>query len=97
VLDPWTIGGLFLGGVIAAPIAAWLVTRIPAPVLGTAVGGIIVFTNARTVLRALDLPGPATAAIYVLILAAWATAVTVALRKLRATAAATERELVATT
>jgi uncharacterized membrane protein YfcA len=97
VLDPWTIGGLFLGGVIAAPIAAWLVTRIPAPVLGTAVGGIIVFTNARTVLRALDLPGPATAAIYVLILAAWATAVTVAVRKLRATAAATERELVATT
>jgi uncharacterized membrane protein YfcA len=96
VLDPWTIGGLFLGGAIAAPIAAWLVTRIPAPVLGTVVGGVIVFTNARTVLRALDLPGPATTAVYVLIVAAWATAITVAVRKLRATVAATEGELLAT-
>ena len=27
VLDPWTVGGLLLGGVLAAPLAAWLVTR----------------------------------------------------------------------
>jgi hypothetical protein len=35
VLDPFTVGGLLLGGVLAAPVAAWLVTRIPAPVLGS--------------------------------------------------------------
>ncbi|MFR9804766.1 sulfite exporter TauE/SafE family protein [Pseudonocardia sp. RS010] len=91
VLDPWTIGGLLLGGLVAAPIAAWLVTKIPAPVLGTAVGGIIVFTNARTILRAVDLPGTVVAAVYVVIVAAWIAAVVVAvgrLRRARAAAAA---------
>ena len=64
VLDPWTIGGLLLGGVLAAPLAAWLVTKIPAPVLGTAVGGIIVLTNTRTILRSLDVTGWASTTIY---------------------------------
>ena len=47
VLDLWTIGGLLLGGVLAAPLAAWLVTKIPTPILGSAVGGIIVLTHDR--------------------------------------------------
>ena len=34
VLDLRTIGGLLLGGVLAAPLAAWLVTKIPAPTPG---------------------------------------------------------------
>ena len=36
---------------IAAPIAAWLVRHIPPRVLGSAVGGVIVLTNSRTLLR----------------------------------------------
>jgi len=44
------VGVLLLGGVIAAPVAAWLVSRLPARVLGTAVGGLIVLTNLRTLL-----------------------------------------------
>lgn len=83
VLDPYTIGGLLVGGVLAAPLAAWLVTRIPAPVLGTAVGGIIVLTNARTLLRAADAGTATTASAYVVIVAAWATAVGVAVSRLR--------------
>lgn len=43
---------LLVGGVIAAPFAAWLVRRIPARVLGTAAGGVIVLTNVRTILMA---------------------------------------------
>ncbi|RZT87631.1 hypothetical protein EV383_4557 [Pseudonocardia sediminis] len=83
VLDPYTIGGLLLGGVLAAPLAAWLVTKVPAPVLGTAVGGIIVFTNARTILRALDASSTVTTIVYVGISLVWAAAVAVAVTRLR--------------
>jgi uncharacterized membrane protein YfcA len=83
VLDPYTIGGLLIGGIVAAPLAAWLVTKIPAPVLGTAVGGIIVLTNARTILNALDVGTVTTVATYVVVVAAWITAVSVAVTKLR--------------
>ncbi|TCK21204.1 sulfite exporter TauE/SafE family protein [Pseudonocardia endophytica] len=85
VLDPFTIGGLLLGGVLAAPLAAWLVTKVPAPVLGTAVGGIIVLTNARTILTAFDVTGAALTAVYAVIVALWVAAVAVAVAKLRQT------------
>jgi uncharacterized membrane protein YfcA len=44
---------LLAGGVIAAPIAAWLVKHLPARVLGVAAGGLIVLTNAKTIGEAL--------------------------------------------
>ena len=37
--------GLLIGGVVAAPFAAWLVSRVNAVVLGTFVGGLLVFLN----------------------------------------------------
>jgi uncharacterized protein len=40
---------LLAGGVIAAPFAAWLVQKVTARLLGTAVGGLIVLTNLRTI------------------------------------------------
>jgi uncharacterized membrane protein YfcA len=89
VLDPWTVGGLLLGGVLAAPVAAWLVTKIPAPVLGTAVGGLIVLTNARTILRTLDVADGARTPIYLFIVGVWVVAVALAVARLRR-AAATE-------
>jgi uncharacterized membrane protein YfcA len=46
----WVIA-LLGGGMIAAPLAAWLVHKLPPRVLGSAVGGIIVLTNVRTLLR----------------------------------------------
>ncbi|MDQ4116950.1 MAG: sulfite exporter TauE/SafE family protein [Actinomycetota bacterium] len=85
VLDPLTIGGLLLGGVIAAPLAAWLVTKIPAPVLGTGVGGIIVLTNTRTILKALDVTGGARTAVYAVVSVLWIAAVALAVAKLRQT------------
>ena len=44
---------LLAGGVIAAPIAAWLVRHLPARILGVAAGGLIVLTNAKTIGEAL--------------------------------------------
>ncbi|MGG3890105.1 sulfite exporter TauE/SafE family protein [Metabacillus fastidiosus] len=46
----WVIA-LMIGGVIAAPIAAWLVRIIPAHLMGVSVGGFIVLTNSRTLLH----------------------------------------------
>jgi hypothetical protein len=73
--------------VLAAPVAAWLVTKIPAPVLGTAVGGIIVLTNTRTILRALDVADGARTPIYLAIVGIWVAAIAIAVAKLRQTAA----------
>jgi hypothetical protein len=90
VLDPWIVGGLLLGGVLAAPLAAWLVTKVPAPVLGTAVGGLIILTNARTVLRALGIAGWASTTTYLLISGVWVAAIAIAVARLRRTAAAVQ-------
>jgi uncharacterized membrane protein YfcA len=45
---PWdAVVALLIGGVFAAPIAAWLVTRVPQQLLGLVVGFLIVFLNTR--------------------------------------------------
>lgn len=46
----WVLA-LLAGGVVAAPVAAWVVKHLPARVLGVAAGGIIVLTNVKTVLE----------------------------------------------
>ncbi|MFC4077692.1 sulfite exporter TauE/SafE family protein [Salinithrix halophila] len=47
----WTwVGVLMLGGIVAAPIAAWFVRIIPSYILGVLVGGLILITNAKTLL-----------------------------------------------
>jgi uncharacterized protein len=72
---PWTIvGALLIGGVIAAPIAAYLVRILPARILGTAVGGVILITNMKTFLEAVGVGGPLAIVVYVLIVAVWIAA-----------------------
>src|ERR687896_134005 len=51
------VGALLAGGVVAAPIAAWLVRKITAGLLGAAVGGMIILTNVRTLFEALEVEG----------------------------------------
>ncbi|MEY8742428.1 sulfite exporter TauE/SafE family protein [Bacillales bacterium AN1005] len=41
------VGALMLGGIIAAPIAAWLVRKLHAQLMGVLVGGFIILINAR--------------------------------------------------
>ena len=50
-------GALLAGGIVAAPIAAWLVKHLAARVLGVAAGGLIVLTNTKTVLESLGASG----------------------------------------
>ena len=45
------VGALLVGGVLAAPVAAYLVRHLPARILGTAAGGLIIITNVKTVLE----------------------------------------------
>ncbi|MBB5476514.1 sulfite exporter TauE/SafE family protein [Micromonospora parathelypteridis] len=80
-----TVAALLVGGLIAAPLAAWLVRIVPAQLLGAAVGGVIVLTNARTLVRSAELDGPAGPAVYALLAAGWLAALVLAVRALRRT------------
>ncbi|TCJ20009.1 sulfite exporter TauE/SafE family protein [Rubrobacter taiwanensis] len=72
---PWNIvGALLAGGVVAAPVAAWVVRVLPARILGTAVGGIILLTNARTFMSAVGIEGIAADLVYAAIAAVWLAA-----------------------
>ena len=63
---------LLVGGLIAAPLAALLVRIAPAHILGVAVGGLIVLTNARTLLGSFEVPNAARIPIYIaILLACW--------------------------
>lgn len=73
---------LLIGGLFAAPLAAWLVRIMPAQLLGAAVGGMIVLTNARTLLRSFDAPGATRTSVYVILAVAWLVALTLAVRAL---------------
>jgi uncharacterized membrane protein YfcA len=44
-------GAILLGGVAAAPVAAYLVRHVPPRLLGSLVGGMIILTNTRSLLR----------------------------------------------
>ena len=72
---PWgVVGALLIGGLIAAPIAAWVVRHLNARVLGTAVGGFILLVNAKTFLEAVGFNPELNIIVYVAILAIWITA-----------------------
>jgi uncharacterized membrane protein YfcA len=59
---------LLIGGLIAAPLAAYLVKVAPAHLLGVAVGGIILLTNSRTMLKTYDVETPTRFVVYGVVL-----------------------------
>jgi uncharacterized membrane protein YfcA len=78
---PWqVVGALLLGGVIAAPVAAYIVRIMPARILGTAVGGVILITNMKTFLEAIGITGALAVLVYVLIVAVWISALVFSIR-----------------
>ncbi len=85
-----TVAGLLVGGVVAAPFAAWLVRTMPARLLGTAAGGMIVLTNAHTLLSAAGVNAPGMVVVYLLLVAVWVTALVAAVQSLRIDRAAVE-------
>lgn len=85
-------GALLVGGVIAAPIAAWLVKHLPARVLGVAAGGLIVLTNSKTIVESM---GGSTSVVIVVasvLLVSWIALIVWAVRQERA-ARALDQEL----
>lgn len=75
---------LLVGGVIAAPFAAWLVRHMAPRLLGTAAGGMIILTNSRTILMSVSVEGAPVAVIMVGLLAGWLTLVAWVIRVERA-------------
>lgn len=76
---------LLVGGVIAAPVAAWLVTKVPASVLGVAVGGLIITTNLHLLLEVLGLRGAVVGVLTAAVATGWAGHVTWAVCRHRRT------------
>ncbi|UAL51540.1 MULTISPECIES: sulfite exporter TauE/SafE family protein [Metabacillus] len=74
---------LMIGGIVAAPIAAWLVRKLPAYLLGVLVGGFIVLTNSRTLLTTWAVDVSVVSFIYGFILIGWALAVGYAVKRNR--------------
>ena len=72
----WSIvAALLAGGLVAAPLAAWLVQLLTAELLGAGVGGLIVMTNARTLFSAGEIEAGVRWPLYGVIAAVWAGAV----------------------
>jgi uncharacterized protein len=78
----WTyVGALLAGGVVAAPIAAWLVQKVTAALLGASVGGLILLTNARTMFDAYGVANEIRRPVYLALAVVWALAVFVVVRR----------------
>jgi len=72
----WVLG-LLAGGLVAAPLAAWLVRYVPPRLLGAGVGGMIVVTNVRSLLTSewIDASDPVRYTVYPVVYVLWAAAV----------------------
>jgi uncharacterized membrane protein YfcA len=63
---PWdAVLALIVGGALAAPIAAWLVSKAPQRILGVLVGNVIVGLNLRQLLVHFEIVGLASSLIFV--------------------------------
>jgi len=77
------VAALLAGGLVAAPIAAYLVRHLNPQLLGVIVGGFICFTNARVLLAAAGISGGAFLLIYAAIVITWAGTVAFVVRAIR--------------
>jgi len=76
--------GLAAGGILVAPFAAWLVSRVSPALLGTGVGGLIVLTNSQKLVDYFGIEWPWSTGIYTAIVMVWAALVGYAWRVSRA-------------
>ena len=72
--------GLLVGGLVAAPVAAWLVRKVTPRLLGALVGGFIVPINARTIFGVTAEAPAVRAWVYAGIVAVWLAGVAVVVR-----------------
>ena len=83
------VGALLVGGVLAAPVAAYLVRHLPPRILGTAAGGLIIVTNVKTVLESsligLEKDSTTVWSIVALLIVVWLALIGTAIQAERAT------------
>jgi uncharacterized membrane protein YfcA len=77
------LAALLAGGLVAAPIAAWLVRKITAGVLGAAVGGMIVLTNVRTLFEVFEVDGGTRFPVYAAVTMIWLIGIVIVVRRHR--------------
>ncbi len=77
------VGMLLAGGLVAAPIAAWLVHKVAPRLLGATVGGFIILTNVRTLLNQFEVVEAGRTLTYLVLCALWGIAVAWAVRQHR--------------
>lgn len=75
------VAAFVIGGVIAAPLAAYLVRIIPSYLLGILVGGFILLTNLKTVLETFGTGPEITTFLYGTLLILWGIVITWSVRK----------------
>jgi len=83
-VDWGIVGALLAGGVVAAPLAAWLVRYLPARVLGVAAGGLIVVTNSNTIAGAAGLAPALIGLLVATLFVLWISGIVWAVRQERA-------------
>lgn len=76
------ITALMIGGLIAAPIAAWLVRIVHPQLMGVLVGGFIILVNARTLLNTWVEDTSSYPYLYAVIAAIWIGAIFVTIKKI---------------
>jgi hypothetical protein len=76
-------GALLAGGLIAAPLAAWIVRRIPQRMLGASVGGLLILTNLRTLFNTFEVGLDVRTVSYTVVALAWMAGVVVSYFKHR--------------
>ncbi|MCI2253981.1 sulfite exporter TauE/SafE family protein [Domibacillus sp. PGB-M46] len=64
-------GAIMLGGIIAAPIAAFIVKSLPTRVLAVIVSGMLIFTNLNAIFKYTDIPGSAQSAVFIVLIMIW--------------------------
>ena len=74
------VAALLIGGVVAAPLAAWLVSRLATRWLGVGVGLVLILTNARTLLKGLDVADGPRYLVYGVLVVLWAGVVAYGVR-----------------
>jgi uncharacterized protein len=84
---------LLAGGLVAAPLAAYLVKIAPAYLLGVAIGGVILLTNTRTLFSALDVSDVARIPTYIVIVLVTAAGLYVAALRAKRRAAVPTSEV----
>ena len=77
------VGALLAGGIVAAPLAAWLVRKVTPSLLGASVGGLILMTNTRTLFDAYAVSGEVRDPVYAALGSVWLLALLVVVRRLR--------------